>query len=183
MRTTVWIRAVLILNVSLAAAVILALPAHAKDAEKDVLAAVDTWRKATLTKDRALFEKIYHPDLSYGHSSGLVETKDQAIKHVADSQVTYEGFDVSDAHVQVLGNTALVRAKTVLRQKQADDSRNVVDLMQLTVWTRGPKGWQLIGRQASRINPPASSAAGAKAPASPGAQGAATAHPAAAKAP
>jgi ketosteroid isomerase-like protein len=132
------------------------LPAYAKDAEKDVLAAMDTWKQATMKKDKALFEKVYHPELSYGHSSGLVETKAQAIEHVVGSKVQYEGIDFTDSKVRVLGNTALLTGKLEMRQRSAADQVNVVNLVYLTVWTKGPRGWQMLGRQATRPTPPGS---------------------------
>ena len=45
-------------------------------AEKEVLAALDTWRNAVMKRDRAAYDKILHPDLTYAHSNGAVETKD-----------------------------------------------------------------------------------------------------------
>jgi hypothetical protein len=56
-------------------------------AEKDVLAAMEMWKKAVMTRDRALFDKTLHADLAYGHSNGLVETKQQSTDHIVNSQV------------------------------------------------------------------------------------------------
>jgi hypothetical protein len=58
-----------------------------------VLAAQDLWRQAMTRKDRAAFEKVLHPDLRYGHSSGLIETKPQAIQHVLGSTAIWERID------------------------------------------------------------------------------------------
>lgn len=41
--------------------------------EKEVLAAVDAWKQAMLKKGRTGLEKVLHADVSYGHSSGLIE--------------------------------------------------------------------------------------------------------------
>jgi ketosteroid isomerase-like protein len=137
------------------ACVLAVAPARAADkAEKDVLAAMDTWKQATMKKDKALFEKVYHPELSYGHSSGLVETKAQAIEHVVGSKVTYAGIDLTDSKVNVHGNTATLTGKLEMKQLSADNKPNVVNLVYLTVWTKGPQGWQLLARQATRPTPP-----------------------------
>ncbi len=129
-------------------------------AEKAVVAALDTWKEATMKKDRALFEKVYHPDLTYGHSSGMIETKQQAIEHVlGNPNAVYESIDISDTKVKVHGTMALLTAKLVMKEKGHDAN----NLVALTVWTKTAKGWQLIGRQATKLVPPGAPTA-AKAP-------------------
>ena len=141
------------------AAAVATPPAMAAGAEKDVLAAMDTWKQATMKKDKALFEKVYHPDLSYGHSSGLVETRAQAIEHVLTNKTTYEAITFTDSKVQVHGATALLTGKLEMRQLSPDNKPNVVNLVYLTVWTRSPKGWQMLARQATRPQPATPAAA------------------------
>jgi ketosteroid isomerase-like protein len=138
----------------------------AGEAEKDVLAAMDAWKQATMKKDRALFEKVYHPDLSYGHSSGLIETKAQAIEHVVGSKVVYEGIDLTESKVTLQGsNTAVLTGKAVFRQRSESNKPNVVNLVYLSVWTKGKGGgWQMLARQATRP-PEAAATAAAAAPA------------------
>ena len=56
----------------------------ANPGEKAVLAALDAWKEAMLKKDRAALEKIFHPELTYSHSSATVQDKAQAITAVVD---------------------------------------------------------------------------------------------------
>ena len=76
----------LILILSTATAVLFATAHHDAKLEKDVLAALESWKQATIHKDRAGFEKVYHSDLKYGHPNGLIETKAQAIKHSVEGK-------------------------------------------------------------------------------------------------
>jgi ketosteroid isomerase-like protein len=148
----------------IAVSLLAAAPARAAGAaDKDVLAAMDVWRQATMKKDKALFEKVYHPDISYGHSSGLVETKAQAIEHVVTNAVVYEGIDLTDSRVRVFGNTALLDGKMEMRQRATDGKVNVVNLVYLTVWLKSGRSWQMVGRQATRPAPPTPPAAAAPA--------------------
>ena len=56
--------------------VLMVQPAFAaKPGDKAVLAALDAWKEAMLKKDAAALEKLFHPDLSYAHSSALVQNK------------------------------------------------------------------------------------------------------------
>jgi ketosteroid isomerase-like protein len=116
--------------------------------EKAVLAALEAWKDAMLKKDRAALEKVFHPDLSYGHSSAMVETKEQAIPHIVDS-AGWEAIEFADTTVRVRGNVALVNGKTDMHQR-GKDKVTISKLTVLTVWVKGGAGWQMIARQAVR---------------------------------
>lgn len=117
--------------------------------DQDVLAAMERWKQAMIKKDAAAFERVLHPELTYGHSSGLVETKAQAIEHVTTSKATYDAINFKDTHVRLKGDTAIVTGKVELHQR-SNEKVNVVNLTVLSVWTRGPQGWQMIARQSTR---------------------------------
>ena len=91
----------------LSAAVISAAVTDSK-ADKEVLAAMDAWKQATLKKDRAALEKLLHDDLTYSHSSAKTENKADVIKSVTTGKATVEAIDFSDTTVRVYGNTALL---------------------------------------------------------------------------
>jgi ketosteroid isomerase-like protein len=129
-------------------------PALAAAPDKDVLAALEAWKQAMIKKDKAAFEKLYHPDLSFAHSSGVIETKEQAIEHVVGGAASFDAIDLAETKVRVHGNTALVTGKMDYHQREKDKV-NLVKLVVLTVWMKGGKqGWQMIARQAARLNPP-----------------------------
>jgi ketosteroid isomerase-like protein len=121
----------------------------ASPAEKAVLAAQDAWKEAMLKRDRAALEKIFHADLSYGHSSALLETKAQAIPHIVDG-LGWEAIDFSETTVHLQGNLAVIHGKTDMRQRNKDKPTTISKLIVLTVWVKGAQGWQMIARQAVR---------------------------------
>ena len=117
--------------------------------DKAVLAALDAWKEAMLKKDKAALEKIFHPDLSYAHSSALVETKAQAIPHIVDG-LGWEAIDLSETTVRMQGNVAILNGKIDMHQRNKDKPTSISKLIQLTVWVKGKPGWQMIARQAVR---------------------------------
>ena len=121
----------------------------ASPAEKAVLAAQDAWKEAMLKKDRAALEKIFHADLSYGHSSAMVETKAQAIPHIVDG-LGWEAIDFADTTVRLQGNVAILNGKIDMHQRNKDKPTSISKLVSLTVWVKGAQGWQMIARQAVR---------------------------------
>jgi ketosteroid isomerase-like protein len=146
MRKLVPISSVFVFIVS---AVIVQPAFAASSGEKAVLSALDNLKEAMLKKDRAALEKILHPDLTYGHSSATVETKAQAIAHIVDG-LGWEAIELADTTVRLQGNVAIVNGKADLHQRNKDKPTTVAKLLVLTVWIKGPQGWQLIARQAVR---------------------------------
>jgi ketosteroid isomerase-like protein len=140
----------LVLILGAFAFVLVAQPAFAAPAgEKAVLAALDSWKAAMLKKDRAALEKIFHADLSYGHSSAMVETKAQAIPHIVDG-LGWEALEFSETTVRIQGNVAIVNGKLDMHQRNKDKPTSISKLVSLTVWVKGAQGWQMIARQAVR---------------------------------
>jgi ketosteroid isomerase-like protein len=134
---------------------LLAAPALAAPADKEVLTAMDAWKQAMLKKDKSVLEKVFHPDLTYGHSSGVIENKAQAIEHVINGGGTYTAIDLSDTKVVVHGNTALVTGKAEYHEITKEKKPTTANLVVLSTWLKGPKGWQMIARQATKPAPPA----------------------------
>lgn len=121
----------------------------ANSGEKEVLNALDGLKQAMLKQDRAALDKIFHPDLTYSHSSAKVENKAQAIAHMVDG-LGWEAIDLAETTVRLQGNVAIVNSKADFHERKKDQPTTVAKLLILTVWVKGPPGWQLIARQAVR---------------------------------
>jgi ketosteroid isomerase-like protein len=119
-------------------------------AEKEVLAAMDAWKQATLHKDRAALEALLHEDLTYSHSSTKNESKADVIHSVTSGAAAVEAIDFTDTTVRVYGNTALVKGNVTIRNN-AGGKTTTANLNILHVWVKGSKGWQLVARQATRL--------------------------------
>jgi ketosteroid isomerase-like protein len=119
-------------------------------AEKDVRAAMEAWRQARVQQDRAALESLYAPDLAFSHSSGKVENKKEAIDAVV--RVRMDPCELADVSVRVYGSTAVVWAQITLRR--TTDGKPVTTILSvLHVWVKNSPGWQMVARQATRLNP------------------------------
>ena len=122
--------------------------------EKEVLAAMNAWKQAMLMRDRAALEVLYAPGLMYVHSSGKQESKAEAIEAAVAGKDRYEAIDLEDISVSVYGNTALVKAKVIMRiNSDGGTATNTLSLDVLHVWIKMPAGWQMAARHATRLNP------------------------------
>ena len=120
--------------------------------EKDVMAAMDAWKQATMKKDGAALEKLLHPDLTYSHSSGHNQTKADVVKTVTTGKALTTGIDFSEPTVRVYGNTALVRCNVDM-SNSTDGKSTTSHLNILHVWLKGSHGWQMVARQATKLTP------------------------------
>jgi hypothetical protein len=119
--------------------------------EKAVMGTLEAMAQATIHKDMATLDRIYHPDLTYSHSSALLQTKAEVLKAAAGPTVT-ESMTFNDANIRIYGNVALVRCRTEMRngppEKLVDNHLNILWVL---VKGAGPQGWQIVARQTTRL--------------------------------
>lgn len=134
------------------AAVVAAGPAVvAQPAEEAaVTQAVERLRAAMISADRSQLEALTAPQLSYGHSGGVVEDRAQFLNVVAGKQTVYKTITLSDQSVHLAGNNAIVRHifSTDFESGGRPASARV-GVMQ--VWQKQDGQWRLLARQAFRI--------------------------------
>jgi ketosteroid isomerase-like protein len=118
-----------------------------------VAQAVEAFRTAMLKADRAQFETLTAEQLSYGHSGGRVETKAQFIDAATSGRSTWKFITLTDQTIQIVGNNAIVR-HTLTGETERDGKTNPVKIGVLMVWHKADGQWQLLARQAVRLEEP-----------------------------
>lgn len=127
---------------------LLALPVFAAGSDsREVLAAVDAWKRAALTGDAPALGKLYHDDLAYTHSNGMTQTKAVAIASETSATGVYKGVEMRDVDLRVYGNTAILEYKLDLTHFAGDTAH----LHEIMVWLKSPQGWQLLARHATKL--------------------------------
>lgn len=114
--------------------------------EKAVADAVDHLTNALLSGDRAALTSIAAEELTYGHSSGVIENKAAFVEAIASGKTDFTKIDITDQTISVSGNVAMVRHKMA-----ADLGSTHVNLGILTVWIKRNGAWKLLARQAFRV--------------------------------
>ncbi len=130
-----------------------ALPATNNDSkdEKAVMTTLEDMAQATIKKDVATLDKIYHPDLTYSHSSALLQSKAEVLKAAAGPGVT-ESMTFHDSTIRVYGNVALVRGINELRNGTPGAMHdNHLNILWVLIKGPGPHGWQIVARQTTRL--------------------------------
>ncbi|WP_316829220.1 nuclear transport factor 2 family protein [Pedobacter aquatilis] len=118
--------------------------------QTDVESAVNQLTKLMITPDSMALDKIVLNKLSYGHSSGKVQTKKEFMHSLLSGESDFVDINLTDQTVIIQNKTALVRH--TLSAKTND--RNVpgnVKLYILLIWSKEKTGWKLLGRQAVKV--------------------------------
>ena len=119
------------------------------DDEKAVLAAEKQYAEAMLKRDAATLEKLLGDDLSYAHSSMLMETKADVLKGITSGKTNYKAIEFKTTTVRQYGNTVITNHEMIFEQP-ARSNRVYVTM----VWVKQSGGWQMVQRQATRYPEP-----------------------------
>jgi len=135
---------------ALSIAIIGAVAPAAADAadEAAVKQAVEALRKAMLGNDRPQLEALTTEHLSYGHSSGRVESKPVFVENAMKGR--WKFITVSDETTAVVGSNAISRF-VFTGQTESDGKVNDVKIGILMVWLKQDGNWKLLARQAVKV--------------------------------
>lgn len=125
--------------------------AQEKSASQEVEAATERLIQAMLKPTAAALNQLASDKLSYGHSSGAVETKEQFVQTLLSGASLFEEIQLSDQTVDVQENTAIVRH--VLSAKTNDPGKGPADIRIgiMLIWVKSDGSWQLFARQAFKL--------------------------------
>jgi hypothetical protein len=118
--------------------------------ESAVATAVETLRKAILDGDKTALEKICAEKLTYGHSSGQIENKEEFVAALATGKADFTRIDISDQKILITGNTAIVR-HILKGEVVLSGNTTPLNLSVMLVWQKQDKDWKLLARQAIKI--------------------------------
>jgi ketosteroid isomerase-like protein len=141
---------------TLAAAGALAIAAigtrvHAESADDAaVRQALADLTKAMLAADKPKLEALVADQLSYGHSSGVVQDKAVFVDVIVSKKTVYKSIDLTDIKVNVVGNDAIVR-HTWDSVSESGGKSNAAHIGVMQVWAKQDGKWKLLARQAFKI--------------------------------
>jgi ketosteroid isomerase-like protein len=135
---------------ALAAASVLAPSAAAAADEEAVGQAVEALRKAVFAQDKAKIETLVADQLTYGHSSAVVQNKAEMINGVMTRKATLKSLEYPELKVAVAGNAAWARHLYV-SESELDGKTNSIKIGILEVWQKADGGWKLLARQGYKL--------------------------------
>lgn len=130
---------------------IVAFSSAAQSAEqKAVSEAVEKLRVAMIDADKTILDKLTSDSLSYGHSTGRVETKSEFIGNLLSGKSDFVTIDLTEQTISISGDAAIVRH--IFSATTNDNGKpGTTKLKVLLVWQKQKVGWKLLARQAVKF--------------------------------
>ena len=113
------------------------------DDVRAVLAAEDRRYDALLGPDLPTLERLFHDRLSYAHSSGTRDTRDEYLEKIRTGYYDYARIDHPVERVDVVGGTVVVVGR-MTADLTVQGTAKTIDNLALAVWTRDAGVWQLL---------------------------------------
>lgn len=130
---------------------VISLNAKAQDKKAEVENAVTYLVNALISGRQADLEYIAHNSLSYGHSSGKMESKTAFVHSLVTNQSDFVTIDITKQNIYIDGNTAIVR-HNLFAKTNDNGNPGEVYLGVMLVFTKQANGeWKLLARQAYKV--------------------------------
>ncbi len=113
-------------------------------------AAVEKLKNLMIQPDSSALDKLILSNLSYGHSSGKVETKQQFMHSLLSGNSDFVEINLTDQTIVIQNKTALVR-HTLNAKTNDKNIPGSVKLNILLIWSKEKTEWKLLGRQAVKV--------------------------------
>jgi len=121
--------------------------ANAQTEEGKLITTIKEFHQALVQKNIVSINQQTEKALSYGHSNGWVQNKDDIIKDFQTGLISYQSYKEDSVNVFMSGNIANVRfvadINATLRGNAISNHLKVLE-----VWVKKGKRWLLFARQA-----------------------------------
>ncbi|MBM3340983.1 MAG: nuclear transport factor 2 family protein [Betaproteobacteria bacterium] len=118
--------------------------------EAAVAKAVELLRLAMFARDPKGYAALISENVSYGHSAGRIENKQEFIKASLANPSVMKSLTFTDQTIQVDGTHAIVR-NTYNGVSERDGKTTNTKIGVLMVWANEGGTWRLYARQAFRL--------------------------------
>ena len=118
--------------------------------QQEVWSETQSLAKAMVDADSIQLDQLTATRLSYGHSSGKVEGKQEFINKLVSGKSDFVSINMEEQEIDVFGKTAIVRF--LLHAETLDNQTpGKVNLRILLVWKKSKNSWKLLARQSVKI--------------------------------
>ena len=123
--------------------------ANAQTDQQKLTATIKEFHQALVNKNTVSINQQTDKALSYGHSNGWIETKEDVIKDLETGLIVYHGYKEDSLNITINGAMANARFVADISATLRGNTTNF-HLRVLEVWVKKGKRWLLFARQAIR---------------------------------
>lgn len=128
------------------------IQSFAQTEEERVLQRIKQLNEAIFgAKDSVALENLLSDKVTYGHSTGKIENRQEMIIGAITNANNYTDFKMEDAVVYFKNKTAIVRCVISGTNISKEGKTSPLHLGLLQVWIKQKKQWKLTARQAVKL--------------------------------
>lgn len=113
----------------------------------DVTKAVYQFNTALVERDTVELNNLMHDKISYGHSNGWIENKQELKDDLYNGTLIYHKVDQPKLDIILHDNIATVRGNGIFDVDYKEHEHLVFDLHVMQTWIFEKGRWQLLNRQ------------------------------------
>jgi hypothetical protein len=141
---------ILAMKKNLLFAFLFAVTAVNAQTEKDkVISTMRVFHQALVEKNSAVLNQHMDDALSYGHSSGWIQSKSDVVKDFESGMISYQVYKADSVQVAISGDAANVRFLADVTVTQRGNT-STLRLRVLEIWIKRNGAWVIFARQAIR---------------------------------
>jgi hypothetical protein len=128
------------------------MPAFAGADEDAVAKNLEAFRAAQVSANAEILASLTAAELSYSHSSGVVEDKATFIANATNGKSKFLSLVYENPTIRVVGPAAIVRFHWLGEQEAvADGKKSATNLHILMNWQKQGADWKLLSRSATKL--------------------------------
>jgi len=118
--------------------------------ENAIVEALERYRKALLMADKAQLDALCADEMTYGHSSGLTQTKSEFVADATSGKTAWISIGFEEQRSRVVGGAAVSRYVFV-GESQSGGKVNALRFGAVMVWQMQGGYWKLLVRQGYKL--------------------------------
>lgn len=107
--------------------------------------------KALIDQNQDQLNALLHPNLTYGHSNGWIESKEELIQNNKSKYLVYEKISMDSLRIKTYNDVSIVRYDSTIDVNLNGKSINL-KLHVCQTWVQSEGSWTLLARQSTKIN-------------------------------
>lgn len=111
---------------------------------------VEAFRKALINPTENNLKALTSKDLSYGHSSGVLQNQDVFIEKLLNKESDFVTIEFQNQTIQITGDVAIVRHNLAAHTKDSGVEKDI-KIGNVLVWQKQKGKWVIIARQAFKL--------------------------------
>jgi hypothetical protein len=128
------------------------MPAFAGADEDAVAKNLEAFRAAQASANAEILASLCAAELSYSHSSGVVEDKTTFVANATNGKSKWLSLVYENPTIRVVGPAAIVRFRWLGEQEAvADGKKSSTNLHILMNWQKQGSDWKLLSRSATKL--------------------------------